>query len=107
MVVAIPRGERDPAIDSIIGALAPFGATRPLARLDIYRQNVVSIRVRIIDPGFAGETKSQRSVRVWHYLEGLPEEIAGDISTMLLLTPTEVARSFANVEFEDPVPSGL
>ena len=35
----------------------------------------------------------------------LPDEVQSDLSTVILLTPEETGMSFANFEFEDPVPS--
>lgn len=107
MAINIPRGESDSVIDSIIDALTRYEAEHPLARIDVYRQNSVSVRVRIIDPGFADLTKPERNEQVWTYLEQLSEDVQGDISTLLLLDPEETKKSFANFEFEDPVPSNL
>ncbi len=107
MAINIPRGESDELINSIIAALNQYEADNPQARIDIYRQNSVSVRIRIIDPGFAGQSKPQRSQRVWQYLGRLRDEVQGDISTILLLTPDETKMSFANFEFNDPIPSKL
>jgi hypothetical protein len=107
MAINIPRGGPDEVIDRIIEALRPYEADHPGSRIDLYRQNPVSVRVRIIDPDFAGRNRVERNKAVWRYLDGLPEEIQSDISTLLLLVPDEARMSFANLEFEDPVPSGL
>ena len=42
---------------------------------------------------------------MWNYFDSLSDEIQSDISMLVLLTPSEVKKSFANMEFEDPVPS--
>lgn len=107
MAITVPRGESDPVIQGIIEALRPYAQDHPKARIDLYRQNSVSVRVRIIDPDFAGQGKPERSRLAWQYLDRLAEEPLSDISTVLLLTPDETAQSFANLEFEDPVPSKL
>ena len=107
MAIQIPRGTSDEVIDQIIDVLRRYEADHPQAQVDLYRQNLVSVRLRIIDPDFAGELKSQRHRLVWQYLESLPEEVQSDISTLLVLTPEELPRSFGNFEFEDPVPSEL
>ena len=107
MAINIPRGKSDEVIDRIIGALRPYEADHPQARIDLYRQNSVSVRVRIVDPDFAGQGKPQRSLQAWSYLEKLPEVEQGDISTVILLTPDETEMSFANLEFDDPIPSKL
>ena len=107
MPITIPRGKTDAVIDAIIEALHAYEADHPRAWIDLYRQNSVSVRVRIIDPDFAGQNKPQRSQNAWRYLEHLPEEAHSDISTVLLLTPDEAKASFANFEFDDPIPSEL
>lgn len=80
----------------------------PRGQVDAYRQNVASIRVRVIDEAFGGKTLADREDEVVRLLEKkLPEELIGDILFLLLLTPGEAPNSFMNVEFEDPVPSTL
>ncbi len=107
MGINIPRGETDEVIEKIKESRQGYQADNPRAQIDIYRQNSVSVRLRIIDPGFAGQGKPERSRSVWRYLGHLPDETQGDISTVLLLTPDETSSSFANFEFEDPIPSRL
>ena len=107
MAINIPRGNSDEVIDKMIAALRTYEADHPRAQIDLYRQNSVSVRVRIIDPDFAGQGKPQRSKQAWRYLGDLPDEVQSDISTVLLLTPDETKKSFANFEFDDPVPSKL
>jgi hypothetical protein len=107
MAINIPRGKSDEVLDKIIAALNQYEADHPQAQIDLYRQNSVSVRVRIIDPGFVGHSKPQRSQHAWKYLGPLPEDVQGDISTLLLLTPDERKMSFANFEFDDPIPSKL
>ncbi|MGL4421482.1 MAG: hypothetical protein ACRCZF_12505 [Gemmataceae bacterium] len=107
MAINIPRGSSDAVVQAIIHALQQYEQDHQEAQIDLYRQNPVSVRLRIIDPDFGSLGKAQRSQRAWTYLKKLPEEIASDISTVLLLTPDEMKLSFANFEFEDPVPSLL
>ena len=103
----ITRGVSDPTLDRIIQALKTYEADHPDSQIDLYRQNSVSVRVRIIDPAFAGCNKIERSKSVWHYLNELPEDIQSDISTLILLVPDETGMSFANYEFNEPIPSSL
>jgi len=105
MSITIPRGQLDDIVQGIVNALEPYMADHPQAEIALYRQNSVSIRVRIIDPDFRGLTKQRRHTRAWRYLGKLPEETQSDISLLLLLTPDETAKSFANFEFDDPTPS--
>ena len=107
MSITIPRGKSDEGIEKIIEALRVYETEHPQAQIALYRQNSVSVRIRIIDPGFSGQGKPQRSRLVWEYLGRVPEEVQSDISTVLLLAPDETQLSFANFEFEDPVPSQL
>ena len=107
MSINIPRGKSDEVLDQIREALHDYETDHPAAEIDLYRQNSVSVRVRIVDPGFAGQNKPQRSQQVWRYLGKLSEEVQSDISTVLLLTSGEREMSFANMEFDDPIPSKL
>jgi hypothetical protein len=101
------RGDRDATIDLLAQALERYDAEHPGSQVVIYRQNSVSVRVRIVDPGFASSSRAERHEAVWRYFEGLPEEVQSEISLLLPLTPEELPRSFANLEFDHPVPSGL
>jgi stress-induced morphogen len=78
---------------------------------DAYRYNSASLRVRIVDPQFAGKSTEKRARMVEKYLEELPEETQADIMNLLTMTPDELtpsSRKFhANLEFEDPSPSEL
>ena len=107
MSIQVPRGKTDSVIDGLIEALRKYEQKHPRAEIDLYRQNRVSVRVRIIDPDFAGRGKPDRHDDVWRYLDTLADETVADISTLILLTPEETATSFANLEFDDPVPSML
>jgi len=51
------RGKPDEVINRIIEALRAYEADHPNARIDLYRQNSVSVRVRIIDSDLAGLNK--------------------------------------------------
>jgi hypothetical protein len=107
MSIQILRGTSDDVIDCMIEALQAYKADHPDAQIALYRQNSVSVRVRIIDPDFAGRSKVDRSKEAWKYLDSLPDEVQSDLSTLILLTPEETTKSFANLEFEDPIPSSL
>jgi stress-induced morphogen len=103
--VKILRGVSDEILEQVIAVLRKYESDHPNAVIDLYRQNSVSIRVRIMDPAFRGMSKRQRNDLVWNYLDALPEETQGDISMLVLLTPPEVEKSMANLEFDDLVPS--
>jgi hypothetical protein len=107
MSINITRGKPDPVIEDIKHVLCPYEKDHPKAKIDMYRQNSASVRIRIIDSAFDGMNKKERNDLIWKYLEPISDESQGDISMLVLLTPTEVKKSFANMEFEDPVPSML
>ncbi len=107
MGVRLLRGEADEILDQIIGILRQYEADHPGASVDLYRQNSVSVRIRIVDPAFRGMSRVERNDQVWRYLALLPEESQQDISMLVLLDGSEKGKSFSNMEFEDPVPSAL
>jgi hypothetical protein len=101
------RGKVDDELRKVAGALQPYSKAHPKADVVLYRQNSVSIRVRVVSEHFAAVSRAVREEEIWAALETLPEEIVSDISLLLLLTPGEAKESFANHEFEHPVPSKL
>ena len=105
--IGVPRGKTDPVIDRMTEALRAYETDHPNARIDLYRQNPVSVRVRIIDPDLAGRNKIERSKEAWKYPGSLPDEVQSDLSSLILLAPDETKLSCANIEFEDPIPSGV
>lgn len=99
------RGKTDRALNSVKKALLEYERQHPDAQVDLYKRNAISIRIRVIDPGFVGLRKSERHVLVWEHLKRLPEKTQGDITIVALLSPDEVGKSLGNLEFEDPSPS--
>ncbi len=106
-MVTIRDKKIDDRLQAIADALAQYEVQHPNAHVEVYRQNSVSIRVRIVDPDFAGISKADRHDAVWAFLQDLPEEQQAEISVLLLLVPDEVQMSFANYEFDNPIPSRL
>ncbi len=49
MPINVIRGKSDPVIDEIKGVLSSYEKDHPGAKIDLYRQNTASVRVRIID----------------------------------------------------------
>lgn len=105
MAVEIVRGKSDEILGEIASVLESFENDHPKAKIAIYRQNPASVRVRIIDPVFSKMSRAERNDYGWTYLDRLSEDAQADIGLLLLLTPSEVTKDFANIEFEDPVPS--
>jgi len=95
-------------IKAVKKALEEYEQEHPTARVDLYRQNNVSIRIRIVDPAFKRISKGDRHDRVWAFLaERLDDRALAELSVLLLLTPAEQANSFMNSEFEDPIKSSF
>jgi hypothetical protein len=97
----------DPHVARILDRLGQYEAAHPGSEIEVYRQNPAAIRIRIIDPDFRGVDRVDREARAWDVLGELPEDVQGEVSLLLLLTPEETSASFANDEFENPVPSSL
>jgi hypothetical protein len=97
----------DDIVEQIAQRLAEYEREYSPAKAEAYRKNSVSIRIRVIDPRFGGVDRVDREEEVWRYLEALPEELLADVTMLLVLTPEEAEKSFANYEFEHPLPSRL
>ena len=54
------RGKVDPILSAIADALTAYEKAHPKADIAIYRQNSVSVRVRIVDSELAGISKADR-----------------------------------------------
>lgn len=107
MEIKIARGATDDVLEEIKSVLSAYLKDHAAARIDLYRQNSASVRIRIIDSDLRGMTKRERNDLIWKYLEPVSDQSQADISMLILLTPDEVGKSMANLEFEDPVPSML
>ena len=105
--MAAIRGTSDSSLQAVKDAIEGYEKKHPGAEVVVYRQSLVSIRVRIVDPDFAGMNKGDRHNTVWHLLDELPEDVQSQVSVLLLLAPEETKMSFANYDFEHPLPSGL
>ena len=102
MPIKLRTKRPDRILKQIVAALEEYQAAHPQAEIEAYRQNSVSVRVRIIDPDFADKGRVQREDEIWPYLERLPEETAQEISLLLLFAPGEPAKSGSNMEFDNP-----
>jgi hypothetical protein len=83
-------------------------------RVDAYRYNRASIRVRVIDTRFEGKPPEKRDAMVERILKHLPEHTQADIISLFTFAPSELQQSprtlrefLRNNEFEDPSPSML
>jgi hypothetical protein len=102
------RKKPDKPVKQLLDALrSDYLPSHPEARIDAYRYNAASIRIRVIDPGFSGKTMAEREDELWAILDRLPQETRADIHVLLLLSPQETETSLINLEFEDPTPTRL
>lgn len=83
-------------------------------KVDAYRYNSASIRVRVIDPRFESLPTDKRDAMVEPHLEQLPERTQADIINLFTFAPSELNQTpktfrtyLMNTEFDDPSPSML
>ena len=83
-------------------------------KVDAYRYNSASIRVRVIDSKFEGLPPEKRDAMIEPYLEQLPNHTQADIMNLFAFTPSELQQTpktfrefLLNTEFDDPSPSML
>ncbi|MFT5526837.1 MAG: hypothetical protein ACI9G1_004935 [Pirellulaceae bacterium] len=83
-------------------------------RVDAYRYNSASLRVRVIDKRFESIPRDERDQIVEPVIDKLPPSTQSDIVSLVLLAPSEfdqpsdTLREFMlNTEFENPSPSML
>ena len=107
-MATVVRGNPDSEVQALKDALDAYEAAHLGAQAALYRHNPASIRLRVIDHRFEGMTKSRRHADVWDFLTvRVKEDTLADVSQLLTLAPAELKMSFANFEFEDPIPSKL
>lgn len=83
-------------------------------RVDAYRYNSASIRVRVIDSRFEQLPPDRRDAMIEPHLDQLPENTQADIVTLFTFAPSELQHTpktlrefLLNTEFDDPSPSML
>jgi hypothetical protein len=83
-------------------------------KVDAYRYNSASIRVRVIDERFEGLPAEARDAMVEPHLKKLKERTQADIVNLFTFAPSELQQTpqtfrefLLNMEFEDPSPSML
>src|SRR5438552_1496173 len=101
--MARPNGPPKGKVKKILDVLEQYRQHHPRAKIDAYRKNAWDIRVRIIDPDFAGIDLKERFDMAYLVLDQLPEEVFTDIAQLVLVTPTETKTSGSNLEYEDPI----
>jgi stress-induced morphogen len=101
------RGRSDDTLQAIAALLKAYESQHAGSEAELYRQNPAAVRIRIVDPSFTGHDRIERDEIVWKYLSKLAPDVRHDITVVLLLAPEELQTSFANQDFEDPIPSRL
>ena len=107
MAIKLRTKRPDKALRDIVEALKQYQSAHPRAKIEVYRHNSVSVRIRVVNPEFSGQSWGKREDDLWAILDQLPEDIVAEISVLLLLTPEEAEASFANFEFDHPISSQL
>ena len=110
MSVTVPRGPQpadDDGLRMVYEALTRYTADHPGATADVYRHGRFLIRYRVVDARFENRPYDERLKAVWSYLETMPEEVVDELYTQTLLAPDEMAKSIANMDFDNPVPARL
>lgn len=107
MAVKARTQQPDSNLQQIIAVLNEYAAAHPTAQVDAYRWSPYSVRIRVLDPAFKGTSRGSRDTELWQRFEQLPDEVVSEIGFLLLLTPTEAKKSFANMDFENPEPNPL
>jgi hypothetical protein len=110
-VVAQPwearRTDETRRVEDLLRAAGPW-------KVDSYRYNSASIRVRVIDQRFEGMEPEKRDAMVEPLLLQLSERTQADIVNLFTFAPSELQEAsktprqfLLNTEFEDPSPSML
>lgn len=107
MAIKLRTKRPDRLLKALVTALGRYERRHPRARIEAYRRNSVSVRIRVINPEFRGLARSEREEEVWRAFDNLPDETVAEISMLLLLTPDEATESVANADFENPTRSRL
>jgi hypothetical protein len=83
-------------------------------KVDAYRYNSASIRVRVVDSRFDGLAHESRDAMVEPHLDQLPPATQADIVSLFTFAPGELQQNattfrefLLNSEFDDPSPSML
>jgi hypothetical protein len=98
----------DKSVQRILKTLIDqYGSQHLSAKVEAYRYNSASIRIRIIDPDFKGLDRVEREEAVWPIIETLPGDDREQITVLLLITPKEKKTSLMSLEFDSPTPSRL
>lgn len=100
------RTDESRQVESVLG--------KHFERVDAYRYNSASIRVRVIDSRFENKSREERDGMVEPYIDELPPQTQKDIVVLYTFAPSELIRSpqtikehWLNFDFDEPSPSML
>jgi stress-induced morphogen len=104
-MVVLRAGAIDPTLSEIQQCLEAYQRDHPQSELAFYRRSPRSVRIRVIDPRFAGMRRVERHREISRYLAPLVLETKNAIGLVVAVTPSELTSSGSNREFEDPSPA--
>lgn len=81
--------QADPYVQVISEALERYEQENAGSSCAVYRYNPGCIRVRIIDPGFAGKSRGERHDYALSYLKQVPDDVFAEITVLACLEPGE------------------
>jgi hypothetical protein len=87
--------------------MSDYASRHPRAQIDVKRYNSLCVHVRVLDPDFDRQSRTDRDTTLWNILDTLPEETREEITLLTLLTPEEAATSVMNRVFENRNASSL
>ena len=92
------------ALAAIRGGLASYLRAHPGSEAEVYREGTHSVFARVVDPAFAGLSKSERADRVWNHLRGaVADEYLTELTSISKVCPGETSNG-TDVRFEDHRP---
>src|SRR5947209_4911317 len=80
MAIKLRADKPDRRLKRIVKELERYQADHPQAEIEAYRQNSVSVRIRVLSPEFKGLSRAEREDALWKFLDELPEEVSAEIS---------------------------
>ena len=97
--------QTDEAVEQVAAALEAYEQANAGSECFVYRYNPASIRIKIVDSTFHGQSKGKRHDYALRFLSRLPEDVLAQISVLLCLEPGESA--LLDLEFHEPSRSYL
>jgi stress-induced morphogen len=93
-------GAEDARVQQLAKAMGAWQSEHVRSEIAVKRVNDFMVNIRVIDPDFQGMNRGERHDKIWEILETVPDEIVEEVSVLLLLTPSEANRPFADAAFD-------